>query len=314
MAVVRGDRIAESKKLNLCSFSAHVAYGTFVGCVPDDFGRFRATPTAIAERMFPRREADRRKIEAAIRGWLAEWAEDHGAGALVKLWTVDGVQWGEMTGWKQTGNLNHRTPEPPWSVHEHDGRCVTTALARAREWGPRDDVEKLTLQLKRIREQNSNRGRSRTRTEGGYVTGLCSDSGAAEPEHPSSPSSPSSSSSPSSRDNGRGEGAAPVENRTAPPARSLDRGNGDGPRQVTAVTAETAKAITDLAEQLAGDFPEVPVAEWIARASRIEPDSRGGGRVFHHPREPGVTESWARVTLRSLQEEAKRVHRLVGPS
>jgi len=52
MAVVRGDRIAESKKLNLCSFAAHVAYGTFVGCVPDDYGRFRATPTAIAERMF----------------------------------------------------------------------------------------------------------------------------------------------------------------------------------------------------------------------------------------------------------------------
>lgn len=280
MAVVRGDRIAESKKLNLCSFSAHVAYGTFVGCVPDDFGRFRATPTAIAERMFPRREADRRKIEAAIRSWLAEWSDDRGEGALVKLWTVDGVQWGEMTGWRQTGNLNHRTPEPPWSTHVHDGRCVTTALARAREWGDAAEVERLSLLLKKIREQRS----SRTRTVGG-----------AAPEHPSGgaehPSSPSSSSSPSS------------------PSSSSSRENASRRESLElaeAMLPSTAGEIEERAGRLA-EKTGVPQTEWIGRASRIE----SSGRAFTDPRRRGISDAWGTATIRRLREFEAEMNRPV---
>jgi hypothetical protein len=296
MAVVRGDRIAESKKLNLCSFAAHVAYGTFVGCVPDDFGRFRASPTAIAERMFPRREADRRRIETAIRAWLAEWSKDNGEGPLIKLWSVDGVQWGEMTGWRATGNLQHRTPEPPWSEHQHDGRCATTALARAREWGSSGEVESLSFLIKKIRGQNSNRARA------GFK---------AEPEPSLSPLSPLSSSSPSSpssngengRDGRDGRGATEESSGDVPrPSRSVGRDR-------EPVTETTAAEVDMLAEELAGICADVPAEEWVARASRIEADSRRPAKSFRRPREPGVSEPWAQTTVRKLTEFVEQARR-----
>lgn len=139
MPVVKGERIGESRKLNRCSVAAHVAYAAFVAAVPDNFGRFRASPSSIAERMFPRREDDRWLIVRSIRSWLKEW---HVFG-LVRLWDCDDVTFGEVTNWTATGNTHHRTPEPPWSTHEHVGFCCNAGLARAREW-PAPGVEKDT--------------------------------------------------------------------------------------------------------------------------------------------------------------------------
>ncbi len=89
--------------------------------------------------------------------------------------------------------------------------------------------------------------------------------------------------------------APPDPDTPAPPSRSLET------TKRPAVTAETARAIDELAEELARECPEVDAAAWILRASKIEADARGPTRFFRRPREPGVTEAWARTTLRKLE-------------
>jgi hypothetical protein len=178
MAVVRGDRIGESVKLNSCSVEAQTFYAAFIAAVPDDFGRFRLSPVRIWVRMFPRREPTAANLRKTGR-LVAELR----SAKLFEVWTVDGVEFAEMTGWKPTGNLYHRTPEPIGSVHVHSKRCGTTAMARAREWGDAIALASLSILLSKVAvaepEQKANRGG----TEGG-----------AEVEHPSRPSRPSPSS------------------------------------------------------------------------------------------------------------------------
>ena len=171
MAIVRGDRIGESRRLNTVSVEAQTFYAAFIASVPDDFGRFRVSPSHVAFRMYPRREPTR-----AILGMVGRLMAELEAAGLWQAWAVDGVAFAQMAGWKPTGNLYHRTPEPPGTSHVHTGRCATTAVARADEWNQHEEAERLRLfinEMKRTaREQRPNRGRARV-------------------EHPSPPSPPS---------------------------------------------------------------------------------------------------------------------------
>jgi hypothetical protein len=148
MGVVRGDRIAESQKLNRCSVDAQDFYGRFVDLVPDDFGRFRRTVAHVFVRMYPRREP----TPAALRrvGHLMAELEREG---LWAPWEVDGVTFAQLTNYTPTGNRWHRTPEPPGTFHVHQGACLPTAIHRAKEWGDLDGARALSIQLNEIRER-----------------------------------------------------------------------------------------------------------------------------------------------------------------
>jgi hypothetical protein len=168
VGIVRGDRIGESERLNRCSLETQTFYALFVGVVPDDFGRFRLSPGHIALRMFPRREPTGRVLRK-VKQHLAEMESQE----LLRTWDADGQAFAELTGFHATGNIWHRTPEPPWSTHRHGNACVHSAMARAREWGDRTEVENLSNQIKEIRE----------RSRSGAV---------AKPQRSALPSSPSS--------------------------------------------------------------------------------------------------------------------------
>jgi hypothetical protein len=102
---------------------------------------------------------------------------------------------------------------------------------------------------------------------------------------------------------GRDGSAAAVENPAEDPARP-SRSVGRDP-----VTDATAVEVEQLAGELTAVCPGVSPEEWIARASRIEADSVRPARVFRRPREPGVSEPWARTTVRKLTallEQARR--------
>jgi len=174
MPVVRGDRIGESTKLNLCSIEAQDFYTAFISRVPDDFGRYRHSPSHVFIRMYPRREPTQSMLRRVAR-FLAEFTTQ----GLVRTWDVDGVTFGDVVKSRNTGNLFHRTPEPPWSDHTHSKRCGKTATARAREWGqeipsPIPINEVGATEVEQRSKETGNRGRT-------------------EVEHPSHPSHPSPS-------------------------------------------------------------------------------------------------------------------------
>jgi hypothetical protein len=110
-----------------------------------------------------------------------------------------------------------------------------------------------------------------------------------------------------SQENGRDGGREPVENSATTPA--------DGPAHPSRsngrlqVTDATAAEVDTLAAELAGICPDVSADEWIARASRIEPDARRPAKSFRRPREPGVSEPWARTTVRKLTEFLEQARR-----
>jgi len=132
MPVVRGDRAGESSRLNRCGPVSHALYAHFVASVPDDFGRYRHDAWTLTDRMFPRRQEEMLPL---VRVALEEYLRE----GLVKVWTVDGVIFGELYGFHATGNRYHRTPEPPSEAgfpgHMHTGACVATALGQAKDWG-----------------------------------------------------------------------------------------------------------------------------------------------------------------------------------
>jgi hypothetical protein len=196
VAVVRGDKIGESKRLNRCSVQASDFYAAMLAHeVPDDFGRFRDDAQFVHLRMYPRRELTPVSLRRVAR-LMSELQDAH----LWRVWRVDGVRFAEMYKWKARGNLFHRTPEPPeapsWPVHEHSKRCARTGLARARDWGD-DAGAKVCLNLlnkigpteveqspdrgrtepERDPEQRSNRARRRA----------CTPSLPSLPSHPSLP-------------------------------------------------------------------------------------------------------------------------------
>lgn len=150
MAVVRGDRIAESARLNVRSVEAQEFYALFVSRIPDAFGRFRLNLAQIIGEMYPRRELTGRLL-SRVRRLMGELGG--GENPLWLTWECDGVTFGEMWNWRPTGNCYHRTPEPPWSAHEHNGACFPTAIYRAKAWRDGAEVEKLSNAFKDLRER-----------------------------------------------------------------------------------------------------------------------------------------------------------------
>lgn len=146
MAIVRSDRVKESQKLNRCGREAFWAYSHWLKELPDDYGRFRANPKLIASHLAPRRKDISPAVCARI---LAEYIAEE----LVQTWEVDGEVFGEFTKFRPRGNRYHRTPEPPWSEHHHQGTCAATAAHRAREWGDTAEAERLSLLIKEIRDR-----------------------------------------------------------------------------------------------------------------------------------------------------------------
>lgn len=176
MAIVKGDRIGESRRLNSRSIDAQTFYAHMVSVVPDDFGRFRLSAAHIFVRMYPRREPTPRDLKRVER-MLSELGG--GDAPLWKTWHVDGVTFAEFHNFEATGNQYHRTPEPPWSKHEHNGRCAKVAIARMREWGDSEGAQELSNWLNNLKVSGAERGKQRnpntTRTR---------------PEHSSPPSPP----------------------------------------------------------------------------------------------------------------------------
>lgn len=130
MSIVKGDRIAESRKLNRCGRRAFEAYGYYVSVLHDDFGRFRFSPRHAGVKLYPRR-AD--VLERDVRQLLGEYqAQD-----LLRVWEQDGVLWAEWTDYVISGRRYHTTPEPPWSDHVHTRRCERTGARMERLWGAR---------------------------------------------------------------------------------------------------------------------------------------------------------------------------------
>lgn len=150
MPVVRGERIGESERLNLRSPEAQDFYAHFVAVIPDDFRRFRLAPSQIAGVLYPRRV-----ITSALRKRVERLLLELGTGErpLWKTWVVDGVTFAELATGKDRGNRYHRTPEPPWSIHHHQGACLATAIARVRDWGHPEELERLSLLMRQIRDR-----------------------------------------------------------------------------------------------------------------------------------------------------------------
>lgn len=174
MALVKGDRIGESQRLNRCSVQAQDFYAAMIAAeVPDDFGRFRDSTQHVWIRMYPRREPTAAGLRR-VKKLMSELA----AAGLWRTWDVDGVGFAELYNHPTRGNMYHRTPEPPASFyqlpkvpHKHSKRCANTALARAKEWGDLDSVSELLLLVKRIDrtepEGDPKETRSGGDTEGG---------------------------------------------------------------------------------------------------------------------------------------------------
>lgn len=177
MPVVRGDRLGESRKINRLTIEIHDFYAAFVAAaVPDDFGRYRKSAAHVFLKMYPRREptpSALRRVDRILKEFV------NGDEPLAKEWEVDGVTFCELTNWKPTGNMVHRTPEPEWSDHSHSKRCAKTAIARAREWG---DVVLANQLAKWLLELGGRK------VEGGSKEGR---RGACTPSNPLYPSTPS---------------------------------------------------------------------------------------------------------------------------
>lgn len=114
---------------------------------------------------------------------------------------------------------------------------------------------------------------------------------------------------------GNGRGAEAVENPPDDPdgttsrrSRSIDQDDSGNVRG--RMTDSTASQIVALAQDLA-TATNVGAAEWITRASRIEPNSRSPGKSFSDPGRPGLSEAWGRTTLRKLLELAEDARRPV---
>jgi hypothetical protein len=220
VGVVRGDRIGESRRLNRCSNEAQDFYAAFIAAVPDDFGRYRHSLLHIALAMYPRREPNPASLRRIGR-LLEELVRHH----LVATWEVDGVTFGEIDKWKPTGNKYHRTPEPPASSHVHAGRCLATAIHRAREWGMLDEAHRLSLLFSRLRDRNPTGARPGPDQE--------VDQGPDSPSPPSPPSPPLRTT-----DNGH------------PPIPPADAG-GDRPRSAIGL-ADQVEALASYAKRIGG--------------------------------------------------------------
>jgi len=230
MPVVRGDRIGESQKLNRCSVQAQDFYALFVSAVPDDFGRYRHSAAHVALALYPRREPTPGLLRRV--GRLLTELEREG---LVRTWTLDDVVFGEVTGFTSCGNLYHRTPEPPWSNHTHTWRCGTTALARLREWGTRQDVADFALWLKELRQQSPNRARTDRDTGGGTEPER-----GGEPPSPPSPPSFNTPPLPPSRSRG-GNGSALLGGNGA----SDSSAPGDGRQGLTGLVESAVRQLAE---------------------------------------------------------------------
>lgn len=151
MAIVKGDRIGVSQRLSRCTPEAQTAYAHLISTVPDSFGRFTLNVWTIVVRLFPTRD-DERQIVRLSRKWrryLAEYEEQQ----LIRTWQADGRTFAEVTNHHPSGNLYHRTPEPPWSKHEHNGACLPHAIHRARDVGNMKEADRLVAVLQEIRRR-----------------------------------------------------------------------------------------------------------------------------------------------------------------
>ena len=84
-----------------------------------------------------------------------------GDAPLWQTWHVDGVTFAEFHNFEATGNQYHRTPEPPWSKHEHNGRCAKVAIARMREWGDAEGACELSNWLNNLKASGAERDKQR---------------------------------------------------------------------------------------------------------------------------------------------------------
>jgi hypothetical protein len=162
VAIVRREGVTHSGKLNRCSTEAQIAYAHFITTVPDDFGRFVCNYFLIVTHMYPRRDDEKTVVKwsRAMRGIVAEWIRE----GLVRTFEIDGSTFGELTNWEPVGNTSHRTPEPPEAIgapqgrkHEHNGRCLATAIRYARLYNQNEEAEILSNRLKELRDRGRDR-------------------------------------------------------------------------------------------------------------------------------------------------------------
>lgn len=156
VAVVLGDRIGDSRKLSSLPLEDQDAYARMVSTLPDAFGRFRLSWTTMIGRLYPRLEGGESKAANRWRKVVARFLEV----GLLREWELDGARFVEVVGFpprrpRSPEETWHRTPEPPWSAHVHDGRCLPTAIARARDF--KLPSEELSARLKELRSRPSTR-------------------------------------------------------------------------------------------------------------------------------------------------------------
>lgn len=136
MTVIRDEGIRESRKLNAIPWRAHTLYPHLLSCA-DDWGRLRVSPTILHGQAWPRREVTAESIED-LRAALAAYVSV----GLMRTWEVDGVTFGEWTGWQaRPAPKVHKTPEPPWSEHTHTGWCAPSAIRQAKLWSTGADLD-----------------------------------------------------------------------------------------------------------------------------------------------------------------------------
>ncbi len=180
MAVVRGDRIGESTALNKVSREAQTFYSAFVAAVPDDFGRFRVAPSHIWTAMYPRREPKPTDLRWVMRMVLELQKAD-----AFRTYQVDGQDFAEVAKWRATGNMVHRCPEPPkdarFALHAHSARCISTAVARAKEWGTPEEVSILINRFNELRPRKADGRSTEQGAEGGGEGGTEQGTGGGTP-------------------------------------------------------------------------------------------------------------------------------------
>ena len=66
---------------------------------------------------------------------VRKWLEEYRTVGLLALYESDGQIFAEWVNFQQHSRRFHRSPEPPWSTHEHSTRCGKTGRAIAHTWG-----------------------------------------------------------------------------------------------------------------------------------------------------------------------------------
>lgn len=100
------DGIIDSDRVNQLTWGGEVFYRRLMS-VADDFGRFDARPSILRSRCYPL------KLSTVTESKIGRWVEEATGAGLIRLYAVNGKQFGEIVGFGQRHRTAPKYPDPP---------------------------------------------------------------------------------------------------------------------------------------------------------------------------------------------------------